>query len=1172
MGEIFLAHDPNLDRRVALKLLPPHLATDADARERLRREAMAAAGIDHPFICKVFEVGEDAGSVFIAMEYVRGETLSTRLREGYISFPDALRITGEIAEALEGAHAAGLIHRDLKPSNIMLTTYDRVKIMDFGLAKRAFTTVQEETVPMLEPLSAPQTSAGTPAYMSPEQLRAAPLDGRSDLFALGIIVCELLIGKHPFWRDSTADTISAILRDPPDLTETEDRRLSPGLLILIRRLLAKSPDERYPSVAAMRSELAALLAAGPVEPEAPMRERSTMIGRDAEYDQLLHHLEAAMDGRGSLVLIGGEPGIGKTYLTQAIAAEAKRRGAFTVTGHCYEMEGAPPYVPFIETLEYSARAVPRDSFLHYVGESAPEIAKLMPELRRIFPDIPPPLELPLELQRRYLFNAYREFVERAATLTPIMVVLEDLHWADEATLLLLQHLAQNLPRIPVLIIGTYRDADLDVRRPFADALGNLVREKLVTRIALRRFGMADVQAMLGAMSGKEPPQSVAKIVFSETDGNPFFAEEVFRHLSEEGKLFDESGNWRTGIHLELELPAGVRLLIGRRLERLSPETRRVLFTAAVAGRSFDLRLLEALEPERTDEAIEALEEAERAQLVEPLQRAGEIRYRFVHELVRQTLVEALSLPRRMRLHKRIAEAIEHIYGETHVSAIAHHLYHAGGAADLDKTIQYLIRASQMASTGAAHEEALTNIDRALSLIESKQHPKMGELALARGAALRSLGQQSEAIEWFERAVEANVAADNSAGAIAASLNLVHIYMWNADFQRGRDEIQRALHLIGTEPSVPLYRLLLLKASTFGITSDMENALAILAQAAKIRDALPEQPGDGFGPMMETHVLFEAARIAEAGEKGHESIRRFRANGDVWGEAEVFEPAAAALWLGRVEEVEPFLRDAIPKAERVGHSTALWALLGFRALLNLASGNFEQALKAANEAHALALSIKLGWAFLDHLIIGFVLCYQGRIDEALQYFRDGRNIEPVSFESGQLSGAIFLTLAMLGNAEAESALEDARQYLPRVGEPLYLGACGCLALVIEGLALLGKLDEVATLLPQAEYVVANGPCCLYSQHLFRTCAGIAAGAGGDWERAEMNHRIAIDQADSAPYRMAQPISRYWYADMLLMRSSAGDREQAFELLKQSLQLCKTLGMPWHAQLAERRLAG
>lgn len=213
--------------------------------------------------------------------------------------------------------------------------------------------------------------------------------------------------------------------------------MSPGLMLLVRRLLSKSPDERYPSMAEVRADLtAASAAAAPVsgaEPAAAPEVRNPLIGRDAEYAELMRRLGEMLAGRGSVVMIGGEPGIGKTHLTEALLADAARRGAYAVVGHCYEMEGSPPDVPFIEMLEYAARVAARASFRKSLGEDAPEVAKIMPDLRNMFADIPPAMTLPPEQQRRFLFNGYRAFVERSARLTPIVAVIEDLHWADESS-------------------------------------------------------------------------------------------------------------------------------------------------------------------------------------------------------------------------------------------------------------------------------------------------------------------------------------------------------------------------------------------------------------------------------------------------------------------------------------------------------------------------------------------------------------------------------------------------------------------------------------------------------------------------------------------------------------------------------------------------------------------
>ena len=266
MGVVYRARDPRLDRQVAIKLLPPGMAADREARERLRFEAMAAAALDHPFICKIFEIGEHEDAVFLVMEYIVGETLTHRLRKNQLSFPETLRLAGEIAEALQAAHAGGILHRDLKPSNIMLTRQGHVKIMDFGLAKRIADrpSTNDVTVDIAAPqFTAPGTILGTPDYMSPEQVKGQPLDVRSDLFSFGVILAEMVGGRHPFRKASTVETLSAVLRDPPHLTTD----MPQSMTVLLQRLLAKSAEDRYGSVAEARAHLSGLAPSGSVVSE-----------------------------------------------------------------------------------------------------------------------------------------------------------------------------------------------------------------------------------------------------------------------------------------------------------------------------------------------------------------------------------------------------------------------------------------------------------------------------------------------------------------------------------------------------------------------------------------------------------------------------------------------------------------------------------------------------------------------------------------------------------------------------------------------------------------------------------------------------------------------------------------------------------------------------------------
>jgi eukaryotic-like serine/threonine-protein kinase len=268
MGVVYRARDPRLDRQVAIKLLPAEMAADPHARERLRSEAMAAAALDHPYICKIFEIGEHEDGLFLVMEYIAGETLDRRLRAGRMPLPDTLRVAGEIAEALQEAHARGILHRDLKPGNIMLTQQGHVKIMDFGLAKRLadLPPADDATVEMRAQLTAPGTILGTPDYMSPEQVKGLALDVRSDLFSFGVILAEMISGRHPFRKPSTVETFSAVLRDPPELSS----ELPQGLIVLVRRLLAKEVEDRYASIADARADLERLA----TSPEAVAEEKA----------------------------------------------------------------------------------------------------------------------------------------------------------------------------------------------------------------------------------------------------------------------------------------------------------------------------------------------------------------------------------------------------------------------------------------------------------------------------------------------------------------------------------------------------------------------------------------------------------------------------------------------------------------------------------------------------------------------------------------------------------------------------------------------------------------------------------------------------------------------------------------------------------------------------------
>src|SRR5262245_8741418 len=485
--------------------------------------------------------------------------------------------------------------------------------------------------------------------------------------------------------------------------------------------------------------------------------RTPFVGRGTERARVLRAVERAREGAGALLLLVGEAGVGKTRLVEEVAAEARRLGLRVLTGHCVDQQGAPPYLPTIEHIEEAARQVAPDSLRRALGENAPEIAKLMPELRVRFPDIPDPVTLPPEQERHYLLRGVSEFVERSARNTPLILVFEDLHWADESTLLLVQHLAQRLPHIPVLVLGTYRDAELKPGRPLAAVLPALLRQRLAEEIVLRRLTEDGVGALLECRADSKPPAELVSLVYAETEGNPFFVEEVFRHLHEAGKLFDEAGRWRSGVQIsDTEVPRSVGLVIGQRLERLSGEGRRILTIAALAGKTFRFDPLAAFPGVDEDGLLDALEEAVDATLVEDVSTDREARYAFIHEQIRQTLLALLSTARRQRLHLRMADAMEAVYGSdtgAHAPDVAYHLYQAGAAAEGKRTARWLLRAAERALNALAFEDALRDLDASRTVLPADAAEGIVRVLGLRARALRGLGRIDEALAAFAEALD-----------------------------------------------------------------------------------------------------------------------------------------------------------------------------------------------------------------------------------------------------------------------------------------------------------------------------------------------------------------------------------------------------------------------------------
>ena len=483
------------------------------------------------------------------------------------------------------------------------------------------------------------------------------------------------------------------------------------------RFVATVPTKGYRFVGSIRKPRD--LATQPDGDPGVRPQPSPMVGRDRELAELRAALADATAGRGNMLLISGEPGIGKTRLSGELAALAQASEVAVRKGQCLDREEAVPYLPFVEILEsWVDRSSSPRALRKLVGDEGPELARLMPRLGRLLPDLAPPLDLPPREARRHLFNSFCDFTARVSGAQPTLFIIEDLHWADDSTLSLLDHLVKRLSKLPLLIVGTFRETEVDLSPGFAQTLEELLRGRLANRIRLQTLPLNDVAEMLTRLSGMPPPAKVVKEIYDETEGNPFFVEELFLHLKEENRLFDSTGVFRSELKIgELDAPRSIRMVVGRRLARVSDPSRKCMATAAAIGRSFGFEILQAASGTDPDSLLESVAEAERAGLIFSSANSGKARFEFSHELIRQAVLGSLSAAMRERLHLQMAEAIEQVYCdllEDHVTDLA---YHYARSANSVKAVEFLTRASRKASDSSADEEAEACLKSAMSLIE-----------------------------------------------------------------------------------------------------------------------------------------------------------------------------------------------------------------------------------------------------------------------------------------------------------------------------------------------------------------------------------------------------------------------------------------------------------------------
>ena len=496
------------------------------------------------------------------------------------------------------------------------------------------------------------------------------------------------------------------------------------------------------------------------DPAALLR-TTPFVGRAGQMKRLADKLDIVSSGKGAVVMLLGEPGIGKTRMLAEFSDLARQRGVMVLCGSCYDGEFQPPYGPFAEMIVEYAQDAPADDLNAVLGDRVSTIVRIAPALRRHFDHISEPPVLDKDEERFRLLDAMAQSFIALSRMTPLLLIADDLHWADKGTVAMLGHLAHFVPNHPILLVEGYRDAEVGRHHPLSSVLAGIRRSCDFDSIALKGLDGSEVAELLEIVGDQSAPEQLVSTLREETNGNPFFIREVLLNLMEEGKIFRDGEAWTSSIRVDaLGIPEGVREVITRRILRLSDEAKKLLRVGAAFQGAFSFEVAAAVAGLDEATALSATDEALDAQLLRGGASADSLD--FTHALIRHTLYADLNPPRRVRLHRQIAEAMERQWGERaheHAAEVAYQFWRGAGAAGTAKGADYAIAAADNAERAFAHDDVVAFLRIAIELVP-KTDSRIRELKAHLGLALTWALDPEEAVKASKEAA-ALIAAEES---------------------------------------------------------------------------------------------------------------------------------------------------------------------------------------------------------------------------------------------------------------------------------------------------------------------------------------------------------------------------------------------------------------------------
>ena len=898
----------------------------------------------------------------------------------------------------------------------------------------------------------------------------------------------------------------------------------------------------------------------------------TFVGRLRELATLRDSFDQAVAGRGRLVMLAGEPGIGKTRTARELALHADQHGATVLWGHCHEQAGAPPYWPWVQIFRSALRTGDPGALLNDVGARASDIADIVPEIRTLVPDLEPSIRLQDAAQARFrMFESIRQFIVSLCRRQSALLVLDDLHWADAPSLRLLEFLAPELGDSRLLLVGTYRPTELSRQHPLSDALGGLARTPHMARVNLGGLNAEEVHDFVAVVTGTRPPAWLATSLYTQTEGNPLFLREIVRFLEQQGLFNGDCTSQMAALPPAIRIPEGVREVIGRRLNLLSASCNEVLALAAVIGRDFDDDvLLRAVR--RDDQALaDALDEALAAHIIE---ETSDGHYQFAHNLIRLTLYDELRPARRRQLHGSVGAALE-VSRRAEIDALLPELArHFLAAGDIDRAIDYATHAGQRAVALLAFEDAVDLFQTALDAMEQRAEPddasrcrllfRLGEALRKANAFLRALATLRDAAELASALGEAELCAraalayEQAAwrGAIAAD-------------PKPRYLLERALQQL--DETQPAMRAQVVGALARALLHDGADAEA--KQQGERAIAMARQLGD---PGVLATCLYCLLDVVG----GHETEDSLRYAADALaaarqvGNLEMVHVAHAWRFLSFMERgdiglAEAELASTARLDARLRQRTYAFAVLLYRVMLALMRGELAEAERLIVRSMTLLRGMPANEDMLSVLI--FTLRReQGRLPE----------LQPVmsAFLHQSTAGAVwrpglallYLEVGQRDAARIEFEQMAAQGFAAILRDGRWLLCMVYLSEVCAALSDAVRADELySLLLPYAGRNIVGGRLiCFGSADRY---LGLLCTAMSGWTEAERHFDAALTMNSRIGAHAPLAHTKHDYAAMLLARGAAGDPQKAAALLQDSLDSARQLGMRGLEERAAARIA-